>query len=232
MTCLLLAKAGQIAGKRPGSLAWQTWPVLLTAERLALLDSADESGSVDKLKEQAILEWFRCRPPAQDGENIVGAFISEEMGFPFEFPEYRVPTYNAATYQNWPVRDWPMSPFIAAWTAATAGQDEPAPRDGANPAKRTHTQDRADQLAAVLDTIDARARESGIPLDRSQWPGTKAELRAFLEWCAPHLLWALPTDNDRLSDELRPMGVAFARPGRAKDKGQRFYKALFPDYPA
>lgn len=115
-----------------------------------------------------------------------------------------------------------------------AGKAEPAtlPQDGDRPPQTSHTQARAVELAAVLDTIEARARECGVPLVRSQWPGTKAEFRGFLKWYAPRLLWALPTDNDNLTDELRPHGVAFGKPGRARDKGKKIYQELFPDYPA
>lgn len=110
---------------------------------------------------------------------------------------------------------------------ATLSQDE-----AERPPQRRYTQDRALELAAVLDNIEARARECGVPLVRSRWPGTKAEFRDFLKWHAPRLLWALPTDNDNLTDELRPHGVAFGKPGRARDKGEKIYKTLFPDYPA
>ena len=114
------------------------------------------------------------------------------------------------------------------------GKAEPAtlPQDGDRPPQPSQTQARAVELAAVLDNIEARAHECGVPLVRNGWPGTKAEFRAFLEWYAPRLLWALPTDDDRLSDELRPHGVTFGKPGRARDKGKKIYQELFPNYPA
>jgi len=108
------------------------------------------------------------------------------------------------------------------------GQEKPEPK----PQKRSYTQARAAELADVLNAIEARARECGVPLVRSQWPGTKAEFRDFLKWHAPGLSYSLPTDNDNLTDELRPHGVAFGKPGRARDKGKKIYQALFPDYPA
>ncbi len=115
-----------------------------------------------------------------------------------------------------------------------AGKAEPAtlPQDGDRPPQPSHTQARAAELADVLNAIEARARECGVPLVRSQWPGTKAEFRDFLKWHAPGLSYSLPTDNDNLTDELRPHGVAFGKPGRARDKGKKIYQALFPDYPA
>lgn len=132
---------------------------------------------------------------------------------------------------------------IAAAMVQAQGKGEPAqsiqaepatiPQDEADrPPQRGYTQPRAVELAAVLDAIEARAHECGVPLVRSQWPGTKAEFRGFLKWYAPRLLWALPTDNDNLTDELRPHGVAFGKPGRARDKGKKIYQELFPDYPA
>lgn len=83
----------------------------------------------------------------------------------------------------------------------------------------------------MLDAIEARAHECGVPLVRTGWPGTKAEFRAFLEWNAPRLSWVLPTDDGRLTDELRPHGVSFL-PGNNRGKGRKFYRALFPEYPA
>lgn len=120
---------------------------------------------------------------------------------------------------------------IAAALREKAPQDAPALTE--SPSKtRAYTLERAESLAAVLDEIEARALEVNHPFDRAQWPGTKAEFRAFLRWKDANLVYRLPADDDRLSNELRPHGVKFGRPGRDKKKGLRFYRTLFPDYPA
>ena len=104
--------------------------------------------------------------------------------------------------------------------------------ENATTAILSHTQTRAQMLATVLNDIENRALECHCPLVRSEWPGTKTELRAFLQWYAPRLSYVLQTDDGRLTDELRPHGVTFGKPGRARDKGKKIYKALFPSYPA
>jgi hypothetical protein len=114
----------------------------------------------------------------------------------------------------------------------TPDPEPPKARPDAEPIKRKATESRDEALRDVIDAIESRAREVGHPFDRAQWPGTKAEFRAFLSWHNARLSYQLPADDSRLSDELRPLRVAFARPGRARDKGRKFYKALFPDYPA
>lgn len=113
---------------------------------------------------------------------------------------------------------------------AASAQDQ-SDKPETKPAQQSHTQDRARELAAVLDTIEARARECEWPLVRSKWPGTKAELRKFIEWRNRGLYYRLPTDDKNLTDALRPHGVSFL-PGRNKGKGLKFYKTIFPDYPA
>lgn len=117
---------------------------------------------------------------------------------------------------------------------AENGLSEPLSARGETVAATTlsHTQARAQKLAGVLDDIENRALKCEVPLVRSEWPGTKAELRAFLQWYAPNLSYVLPTDKGRLTDDLRPHGVKFGKPGRARDKGKKIYQALFPDYPA
>ena len=127
-------------------------------------------------------------------------------------------------------RDEPAMPDDASPPAPRQGS--PASEGEANPVKRSHTQERAERLAAVVDAIESRARERDCPFDRNQWPGTKREFRDFLTWHARSLAYQLPADDGRLSDELRQCGVRFARPGRDKTKGMRFYRAIFPDYPA
>jgi hypothetical protein len=148
-----------------------------------------------------------------------------------------VAAYRRGTYRAWLADEWQSSPMVAAWLgpdeAAAPVVTEPAtPQDEGNkPAQRSRTQARALELAAVLDSIESRARELEWPLVRSEWPGTKAELRKFLEWHNSGLCYSLPTDDDRLTDELRPHGVLFL-PGNNKGKGRKFYKTLFPEYPA
>ena len=111
--------------------------------------------------------------------------------------------------------------------------DVEATRDAQPKAKsRSHKETRQALLRDVLDSIEAKARAVEYPFDRSQWPGTKAEFRAFLKWHAPELCHQLPSDDGRLSDDLRPLGVNFARAGRARDKGKEFYQTLFSTYPA
>ena len=112
-------------------------------------------------------------------------------------------------------------------SAKPEASEEPASPDPASPVN-----ERAARLAAVMEEVETRAREQGYPFERSQWPGTKREFRKFLEWHDPRLAYTLPADDGNLNKEMRPHGVKFSSPGRATDKGLKFYRALFPEYPA
>lgn len=112
-------------------------------------------------------------------------------------------------------------------SAKSVVSEEPA-----GPAPASPISERAARLAAVVEEVETRAREQGYPFDRTRWPGTKREFRKFLERHDPRLAYTLPADDGNLNDEMRPHGVKFASPGRATDKGLKFYRALFPEYPA
>ncbi len=231
MSRLLLAQAARLAGWTADH--WRDgWPDLLSHHEIATLEAAG-----DRDKERDILALFAQDPPPADeirpgypSRMVSSGSIWDDRPPSLFMPgEPDAPLYRAETYRNWPPRDWPPSPLIAAWLAS-AGADDARP--DAEPVKRKATESRDEALRAVVDAIESRAQEIGHPFDRAGWPGTKAEFRAFLTWHCPGLAYSLPTDDDRLSDELTPCGAKFGRPGRAKDKGRKFYKALFPDYPA
>jgi hypothetical protein len=116
--------------------------------------------------------------------------------------------------------------------ADKAEADAPEPEQEAVPEPTSPLQGRDALLADFVTAVEARAIEQGIPFDRTQWPGTKREFRKFLTWNNSKLAYTLPTDDGRLSDELRKVNVKFARSGRNIGKGKQFYRALFPDWPA
>lgn len=102
---------------------------------------------------------------------------------------------------------------------------------GPVPAKpRTHTLSRSESLAAALMRIEDFAREAGEWLDRAMWPGTLAELRAFLVFLDPTLN-TLQTSTKKLSRELKNERVYLKR-GSKTGQGRSFYKKIHPDYPA
>jgi hypothetical protein len=249
MSRLLLAKAARVCGWPPER--WRDgWPDLLTARELANLESPNDGGDA-----RAILEFFYTTPPPADddagpvnndeyaravlaiaGRPVPAGVRLDEVGTlvldGLQIDRPRVKLYRAGTYRDWPMRDWEPSPLIAAWLDTQAPQDAPALVEESPSKPRAHTQDRPERLTVVLDEIEARALVLNKPFDRSEWPGTKDEFRAFLRWKDSGLAYRLPTDDGRLSDELRPHGVKFGRPGRDKTTGLKFYRALFPDYPA
>lgn len=222
MSRLLLAKAARVMGRE-----LTAWPDLLSDYELAVLEAEDT-----QVNPCDIVNLLIADPP-----NISGYMVPRfwSLFFDGRWIDFRKeqpprPLFTRDDYRAWPARDWPPSPLVASWLAS-AGVAEHSPRPETEPVKRKATESRGEALRAVVDAIESRANEIGYPFDRAEWPGTRAEFRAFLLWRDAGLHWKLPADAGRLSDELRPLGVKFAPSGRAKDKGRKFYKALFPSYP-
>lgn len=182
----------------------------------------------------SLAERRALHPPATD-------YAAPVQGIPCtvrEFVEFleNADLWDVVGYPNkchapaWAALGLPNPAEIAGMLAKAEDAHAPTGEKSETRPPRRSTQDRAEKLAAVLDEIENRAREVGHPFDRAKWPGTKAEFRAFLMWHCPGLAYSLPTDDDRLSDELTPCGAKFGRPGRSKTKGLNFYRAIFPGY--
>jgi len=227
MSRLLLAKAARVCGWPPER--WRDgWPDLLTARELAKLQGDPDVEAIMPPQGAGLLPE-RPRYAASRGgmfDPITGA----RGGYRLSDAPKVVPAYDAAIVRPL-LAGVDLSPLLAAWLDARAPEQAPALAESQGK-PHAHIQERAARLAAVLAEIEARAKELNHHFDRAQWPGTKAEFRAFLRWKDENLAYRLPADDGRLSDELRPHGVKFGRPGRDTTKGLNFYRALFPDYPA
>lgn len=111
------------------------------------------------------------------------------------------------------------------WLNSAASPDDASLRRLA-PAKH----DRITRLESLIAEIEDRARSTEAYADfhRSEFPGTKAVLKEFVERHRPDIAKELPDNIERFDDCLKQVGVKFKQ-GRNTHKGKKFFRTLYPD---
>jgi hypothetical protein len=146
----------------------------------------------------------------------IGMFTAMEIGFE------RKETAEFLRKTKLAPKTWAKAEAIQP--ASTTGE---GPGLTGKPPSRGHVEERRDKLAELLAEIERRATEKGIEFDRSEFPGIKNEFREFAQKY-DQKFYNLPTDNDRLDDDIKPLRIKFLK-GNHKGKGTQFFKKLFPE---
>ncbi|MDD2769148.1 MAG: hypothetical protein PHT19_10450 [Methylococcus sp.] len=120
----------------------------------------------------------------------------------------------------------PVPTLLAEWLDKQPLPNAGAPVPAAGPEKvrRSHVNERLEQLEQLFQDIEERAKKADIPYERSATPGDKNVLRQFIKQRDPELARML---NSAFADDLKALGVRFL-PGNHTESGRKFFDNLYP----